>query len=148
MKTTKMYALAIFAICLMMLTLSTESKAQSEDEARQAIQTANANYVQWFNQGQLDSLMTLYHEDACVAGIGCHKNYLTDYYRVQMGRYTFKKLAADHISIEDNTAKEEGKFIIQFASGNEVRGTYVTEWQYTDGQWQIRNDQANITAGQ
>lgn len=147
MKTTKMYTLAILTFCLTLLTV-TESKAQSTAEAREAIQTANANYVQWFNQGQLDSLMTLYHEDACVAGIGCHKNYLTDYYRVQMGRYTFKKLAADNISIEDNTAREEGKFIIQFASGNEVRGTYVTEWQYTEGQWQIRNDQANITAGQ
>ncbi|MDF9798254.1 hypothetical protein OKW21_003517 [Catalinimonas alkaloidigena] len=147
MKTTKMSALTICTFCLMMMTVATESKGQSTAEAQQAIQTANDNYVKWFNQGQVDSLMTLYREDACVIGIGCNKNYLTDYYRAQMGRYSFNKLAADHISIQDTIAKEEGKFSILFASGNEVKGTYVTEWQYTDGQWQIKRDQANITAG-
>jgi len=101
--------------------------------------------MRWFNNGHVDSLMTLYREDACILPSACGKTNIHNYYQsaVAMG-YVFKELNAISISVCDTITVEKGNWVIRYNSGEEIKGMYLTEWRCTNKKWLMVNEIANI----
>jgi len=145
LKTNTMKKLAILtpafaAIVFLSLTVCIDGNAQSEKKVKQIINDYNKNIVSWFNAGQLDSLLTIYSDDACLVGIGCGKTIIRDFYKSQMNDIKFEELSATSINVSKSIAVEKGRWVASLHSGRTLRGEYLTEWRRRDKKWQIVND--------
>lgn len=127
-------------VCLTLFLVCSESHAQSEVTIRQYIEKANTDFVRWFNNGQIDSLMTLYRDDACIVGKGCGKSFVCDYYTSESYRYKFKKLETLSLSVSDSIAVEKERWVIDLSAGVFFSGECLTIWHRTDNKWLIVNE--------
>ena len=139
-KKLSILTLAFAATVFVLLTVCMDGNAQSEKKVRQLITEANKDIVRWFNAGQVDSLVTLYSDDACLMGIGCGKAIIRDHYKSQMNAIKFEELSATSINVSNSIAVEKGRWVVTLYSGATLRGEYLTEWQRKDKKWQIVND--------
>ena len=140
MKKVSILSVIIFAGCFILFAVCTESKAQSVAKVRKAIEESNQDYIRWFNNNHVDSLLSLYRDDACLLGQGCGKSAIRDYFESQMNTYTFKALQILSLSVGDSIAVEKGRWIMVFSTGDELEGVYMTEWRLTNKKWLIVND--------
>ena len=145
LKTNTMRKLAILtpafaAIVFLLLTVCIDGNAQSEKKVKQIINSYNKNIVRWFNSGQVDSLMTIYRDDACLVGIGCGKTIIREFYKSQMNAVKFEELKATSISVSKSIAVEKGRWVAHLNSGGTLQGEYLTVWRRRDKKWQIAND--------
>jgi len=90
MKKISILTLAVAATVFILLTVCMDGKAQSESEVRKTITENYIHFVRWFNTGEVDSLLTLYADDACLVGHGCGKTYIRDFFRTQMSFIKFE----------------------------------------------------------
>jgi ketosteroid isomerase-like protein len=123
-----------------LLTVCIDGNAQSEKKVKQLINNTNKDIVRWFNSGQVDSLLTIYSDDACLVGIGCGKTIIREFYKSQMNVVKFEELSATSISVSKSIAVEKGRWVVSLHSGGILRGEYLTEWQRKDKKWLIVND--------
>ena len=144
MKKVSVLSIAILAVGFILFIVCSDGKAQSPVEVKKAIEESNRNYIRWFNAGQIDSLLTLYREDACLVAKGCGQAYIRDYFRSQFNEYKFKQLDIISISVCDSIAVEKGSWFISLNSGGVLDGEYLTEWRFSDKKWLIVNDIGNI----
>jgi len=141
MKKLSILTVAIAAIVIILLSVSMDGFAQSEARVNKIITENNANFIRWFNTGQLDSLLSNYSEDACVMGQGCGKPFLRDYFEAQMDVYQFEELNISSLSVSKSVAVETGRWVIRLSSGEAVRGDYLTEWHRKNRKtWEIVTD--------
>ena len=140
MKKLSILTLAFAVTVFILLTVCMDGSAQSEKKVKQIINNTNKNIVRWFNSGQVDSLLTIYSDDACLVGIGCGKTIIRDHYKSQMNAVKFEELSATSISVSKSIAVEKGRWVVSLYSGATLRGEYLTEWQRKDKKWQIVND--------
>jgi transcriptional regulator with XRE-family HTH domain len=149
LKTHPMKKLTILAITCGLIgfglfALCTKSNAQSIAEVTEIIASKNANYIRWFNDGQVDSLLTIYREDACILPFACGKGELRVLLRsdVRSG-YVFKEINILSVSVCDTIAVEKGSFTVSTAGGD-ISGMYMSEWRYSDKKWLTVNDIARF----
>ena len=64
--TSVLIGFGLFALC-------SKSEAQTIAEVEQIVSAKNADFVRWFNEGQVDSIMTMYRDDACALPWACGK---------------------------------------------------------------------------
>lgn len=141
MRKLSILTLAFAATIVVLLTVCMDGNAQSEKKVKQLINDNNKNIVLWFNTGQVDSLMTLYRDDACLVGDGCGKAYIREFYLYQMSVFKFDEMKAISISVGDSIAVEKGRWVGRLNSGVTIRGEYLTEWRRVNRKkWQIVND--------
>jgi transcriptional regulator with XRE-family HTH domain len=140
MKKISILTLVFAAAVFVLLSVCMDGKAQSELEVRETITENNINFVRWFNTGEVDSLLTLYADDACVLGDGCGKTNIRAFFRNQMSFVEFEDLNIISISVADSIAVEKGRWVGSLDSGVKLRGEYLTEWRRRDKKWQIVND--------
>ena len=141
MKKLSYLTLFVAAMVVILLTVCMDGKAQSEDKVRKIISENNVTFVRWFNTGQVDSLMFLYRDDACLVGHGCGKSFIRDYYQTQMSVFKFEEMNAVSISVADSIAVERGRWVVSLDSGVTLRGEYLTEWRRKDKKtWQIETE--------
>ena len=134
-------AMVFAAVVLGLLSICLDGSAQSEEKVRKIIEENNANYIRWFNSGQVDSLLMGYSEDACLLGQGCGIPFIRSFFLSQMELYKFEELTISSISVSKSIAVEKGRYVVNLGSGIKVRGVYLTEWQRTDkNTWQIVTD--------
>ena len=141
MKKLSILTLAFAAVVFILLTVCMDGNAQSETKVRKIITETNKDFVRWFNTGQVDSLVSIYRDDACLVGEGCGKSFIREYYQYQMSVFKFEEMNAISISVGDSIAVEKGRWVGSLGSGVKLRGEYLTEWRRTDKKrWQIVND--------
>ena len=146
LKTNTMRKLSILSatflvLSLVLLSLTTESRAQKINDFRKALVVSNKNYIRWFNNGQIDSLLTQFRDDACFVAKGCGKKFIHDFLLSESGRYKFKDLTIISVSISDTIAVEKGHWAISLNSGGGVYdGEYLTEWRYSGKKWLMVNN--------
>ena len=141
-KMTKISILSVllFAIIFGLFSLFSESKAQTATRVQKAISASNANLIRWFNNGQIDSLLTLYRTDACLLSNGCGKGNIKGYYASQLNNYKFEERSTISLSIGDSVATEKGYWLVKLSSNQVLEGEYLTEWRLTNNEWLIVND--------
>lgn len=126
-------ALILFAVCL-------DGNAQSASKVKKIIEANGDHFVRWFNNGHIDSLMTLYSDDACLVAMGCGKDFIREYYDSQTKSFKFKEFSIISINVDGSIAVEKGRWVVSVPSGGELKGEYLTEWHRIDKKWLIVND--------
>jgi len=139
-KVSILTAFAAVITLILFLTVSPTGKAQDVSEVEKIIKKNNTDFFRWFNNGNIDSLMTLYRHDACLVAVTCGKERIAEHYQTQSAIYTFERLNNMSISVSDSIAVEKGQWIIILADGKRYLGEYLTEWRNTNGTWLIVND--------
>jgi ketosteroid isomerase-like protein len=135
---------SMFAILILCSLFSFECEAQSVNKVNQLIAQKGENFVLWFNEGNIEAILMEYREDACALSFGCGRENIKKYYRDAMAAgYKMKSLTPVDITVSDTIAVEKGLWVIVFSTGAEMKGSYLTEWHKTNGEWKIVNDIAN-----
>jgi transcriptional regulator with XRE-family HTH domain len=145
MKKISILSVMLFAIVFGLVSISTNCNAQSSLNAKQVIEDSSKNVVKWFNNKDIDSLVNLYSDDACLLSRGCGKAFIRGYYESESMKYKFKEIKVSSISVCDSIAVEKGQWSIILDSGQEIGGEYITEWQFKNKKWLIVNDLAGLT---
>jgi transcriptional regulator with XRE-family HTH domain len=73
MKKITILSITLAAVLLGLFALGHESKAQAAEKAKKVIEANDGNIVRWINAGKVDSVLTLYKDDACVLPDYCGK---------------------------------------------------------------------------
>lgn len=120
--------------------LCTKSNAQTIAEVTKIVSDHNSDFMRWFNARQVDSIMTMYRDDACALPWACGKKQLRTHLQSEVTKgYVFKELKTESVSVCDTIAVEKGTFRIQTFAG-EISGMYMSEWHYSNKKWLIVND--------
>ena len=125
------------------------------DDVRQAIERHNANAVRWYAAGDVDSLVSIFAEDAwqmppnsppLVGRVA-----IREFWRnaVRWGKWEFT-LKTQTVDVGGLMAVERGKYVLRFTAGSgapagmssfEDRGNYLVHWrQEADKQWRVVAD--------
>jgi len=140
MKKLSILTVVFAAVAMVLLMVCVDGNARSPKKVRQMINETNINIVRWFNTGQVDSIVSIYWDDACLLGDGCGKSFIRDSYRSQMDIIKFEQLGAVSISVADSIAVEKGRWMVSLYSGGTISGEYLTEWRRRDKIWKVVND--------
>ena len=140
MKKLSILTMVFAAAAIVLLSVCLDGNAQSARKVKKRINETNLNIIRWFNTGQVDSLTSIYWDDACLLGDGCGKLFIRTHYKPQMDLFRFEELRAVSITVADSIAVEKGRWIISFYSGGTLSGEYLSEWRRRNKQWKIIND--------
>jgi len=140
MKKLSILSLPLVAIAIILLSFSFESRAQTNKKVAQHVETCNENLVRWFNNNQIDSILTFYSEDACLVAQGCGHQVIRSFYQSQSGTYAFEELQTTSLKVRRDIAMEKGRWTVRFHSGQSLSGEYLTEWHRFGKKWLITND--------
>jgi len=150
LKTDTMKKLSILTLSFILIGLGinssfSKSNAQSLDDVKQIIEENNANYIRWFNKGDIDSLLSLYRADACILPWASGEESVRAFFQADVNKgYVFKELRIESLSVCDTIAVEKCHFIIHHKEAGELRGMLMSEWRYSDKKWLIVNDIARM----
>jgi transcriptional regulator with XRE-family HTH domain len=141
MKKITILSVILFALILGLFAVCSESKAQKVQKAQKAIETAQNKLNVWLYSGQIDSVLTMYSDDACdIPHSICGKTNLYEMLRSnnehELKLIEFRILS---VSVGDSVAVEKYYQEYIFA-GNIYKQTGLTEWRFTKGKWLIVND--------
>ena len=133
----KKISILFITTILMLVVAHLETTAQTTASVKKNVTESNQNFMEWFNNGRLDSLMTLYADNACLEGRGCGKDFVKEYYKVEASQYKIRELVTSEITVKDKTAIETGRWKIELPSGVVLTGGYRSEWQLMNKKWMI-----------
>ncbi len=140
MRKVSILTIAVLTTAVVLLSVSRESPAQSTRKAKETIEGASADFIQWFNEGNIDQLLMYYRDDACLLTVGCGKETIRSFYEGQSRLFRFEELRPTSVSVADSIAVERGEWTVRLHSGEKLRGQYLTEWRRTGKKWLIVND--------
>lgn len=142
----KITVLTLFAFALIfgITSVTNVTLAQSDRKAKKEITEKNEQFFQWFNSGQVDSLLGLYDEDACIISHGCGKDYIRGYYETTTKEFKFLELKTTNVSVSDSLAVEKGRWSIVLKSGETFSGEYLSEWKLSNDEWLIVSESSGV----
>ena len=120
MKKISILTIIIITAVFIFLNLGSESSAQTPAEVKRTIKASNQNFIRWFNTKQIDLLVNLYRNDACLVGIGCGKAVISGFFGTELKDFMLKALDSHDITISDSIAIEKGHLILTASSGEEL----------------------------
>ncbi len=127
----------------------------ANDLVRNIIEQHNANAVQYYARGDVDSLASIFATDAWqmppnnppLVGREAIRAFWQQ--AVQWGKWSFT-LTVQTVEVSGPLAVERGKYILAFAAGSgappgmrsfEDRGNYLVHWRHeSDDEWRIVGD--------
>jgi uncharacterized protein (TIGR02246 family) len=144
-------------VLLLSLLLATRASGSPDaaDRVRGVIERHNANAVRWYAAGDVDSLISIFAEDAWQmppnnpALVG--REAIRAYWRQALtwGKWAFT-LQVQKVDVSGPLAVERGKYVLKFIAGPaappgmpsfEDHGNYLVHWRReADGQWRAVAD--------
>lgn len=138
---------------LLLLISFAPAGAQEAEDVRGVIDEHNAKLKVWYATGEIDSVASVFAEDAWqmppngppLVGRDAIRDFWSQ--AVQWGRWDFTLEARD-VSVSGPMAVERGAYVLGFTPGPdsplpafEDRGNYLVHWQLEeDGEWRIVAD--------
>jgi transcriptional regulator with XRE-family HTH domain len=145
MKKVSILSVALFAIILGISSITNVTFGQSDSKAEKIIKKTNSDFLQFFNNGEINSLVELYRDDACLVSRGCGKEFIRNYYSAETNKYKFTEITATEISVSDSIAVEKGKWRATLQSGELIGGEYLSEWRLTNKKWLIVSELSGLS---
>lgn len=145
MRKITILTIAAFALIFGISSLSNSTFAQSEAKVRKIIHKHNNNFMVWFNAGDIESLVGLYRDDACLVSRGCGKSFIKNYYSLESSKYTFLEITPTDISVSDTLAVEKGRWKARLHSGEIIGGEYLSEWKQSGKKWFIVSESSGLS---
>ena len=151
LKTNTMRKLTILSvpcisIILLFLFIGLDTKSQENKNAKATIAELNPKFVDWFNNGQIDSIGLMYLDNACMIPdnyreIHGRENIKGYYHFLYNTGFRFTKNDSKTMIVSDSIAIDRG---IWAANLNvNLTGTYLTQWKLFNGKWYIENEMTN-----
>jgi transcriptional regulator with XRE-family HTH domain len=127
-------------VSIIVFKLISNYKTQSAKEVKEIIQKNQSNIKRWMNNMQVDSVLTMYSDDACILHSICGKIQIrkmmnnainNDYELIDYNSLSID--VSNTIAVEKykNTYRYKGKINNQIG---------ITEWHFKNGKWSIVND--------
>lgn len=145
MKKISILSVAIFAVIFGITSSTNVTFGQSDSKAKRIIEKTNTDFLQYFNNGEINSLVELYRDDACLVSRGCGKEFIRNYYNIEANKYKFTEIKATSISVSDTIAVEKGKWRAILNSGETISGEYLSEWRFTNKKWLIVSESSGLS---
>jgi len=140
MKKVSILSITFIAVIIGLFAFSSESSAQKAEKAISAINELQSKSNNWINEGKVDSVMTLYREDASILPYLPGKNDIR--YLIQSAVNSGYKLIdfqTMSISVGDSIAVQK-YFNTYTVSGKLYKQKGMAEWRLKDEKWLIVND--------
>lgn len=145
MKKISILSVGIFMLILGITSLTNNSFGQADAKVKKVIEKTNADFLQYFNKGEINALMELYRDNACIVSRGCGKEFIRNYYTIESGRYKFTEIKATSVSVSDTIAVEKGKWKALLNSGVSIGGEYLSEWRFSNKKWFIVSESSSLS---
>lgn len=142
MKKVSILSITIFAVIWAITSLTSQTFAQAK--AQKQIEKSNSDFIKWFNSGEINFLVNLYREDACLVSRGCGKDFIKSYYNVEASKFKFTEIKSTSIAVNDTVAIEKGKWSAILNSGQPIGGEYTSEWRLTNSEWLIVSETSGL----
>lgn len=144
-KKNPMKKISVLTVFLLMLSISLYA-IYTRDNAREAKQITKTildlqNKVnKWVNEGKVDSVLTLYRDDATVMPFCSNKNEIREMLKSALeGGYKLIEFKTLSVSAGDSVAVQRYFDVYEF-QGAAIKQQGMTEWRLTKGKWLIVND--------
>ena len=145
------------AMLVLCLALSACASVPSQDpkDVRGIIERHNSSAARWYASGEIDSIASLFAEDAWQMPpnspplVG--REAIRQFWRqaVKWGKWEFS-LQTQDVSVSGPVAIERGKYLLKFVAGPAAppgmasfqdRGNYLVHWRReSDGEWRVAGD--------
>jgi ketosteroid isomerase-like protein len=145
MKKVSILSFIVLVVAMVITSLTTGVFAQSDSRVKKAIEKNNSDFMIYFNKGDINSLVELYRDDACLVSRGCGKDYIRNYYQNESESFKFTALTITSVSVSDSIAVEKGKWSAVLNSGEKIGGEYLSEWKLTGNRWLIKNESSGLS---
>jgi transcriptional regulator with XRE-family HTH domain len=133
-----LFVFIIMIVCLFNFNYKTLAQRKAV-KVEQEIESLAVNLNKWLNYGMIDSLLTLYSDDACVIPFSCGKKEIADgLLPLINGGYKIIDYKTLSISVSGSIAVEKYFSLYQFM-GKEYRQKGIKEWHLTGKKWLIVN---------
>lgn len=141
MKKISVLSIPVIIITIILISVCTESKAQKAQKAVKEIEALQNKSNEWYNKGQIDSILTLYRSDACdMVYDACGKDQIREALQFQKDNngkiIEWRNIS---ISVSDSVAVQKYN-LLSILGGQTYRTKGITEWRLTKGKWLIVND--------
>jgi len=140
MKKVSVLTSAMAISALIWMGASNTTSAQHVKRVQKVMESNNENYIKWFNSGNIERLLSQYHEDACILAYGCGADRIKAHFQQQQLIFSFEKLELTSLSVSGDLAVEKGEWQIRLKNGETHSGVYMTEWKKEGKQWLILNE--------
>lgn len=145
MKKISILSIALSAIIFMVSSITNETFGQSDLKVQKIIEKTNSDFLKWFNNGDINSLVELYRDDACLVSRGCGKDFIRNYYTFETCKYKFTEIKVTSVSVSDTIAVEKGKWSAILPSGETFTGEYLSEWRFTNKKWLVVSESSGLS---
>ena len=132
--------LIISTVSIVIFKLISNNKTQSATEVTEIIKKSQTDIKRWMNNKQVDSVLTMYSDDACILHTTCGK--------VQIRQMMNEVIDNDYeliyynslsLNVSDTIAVEKYKNTYRY-KGRVSNQIGIIEWHFKDGKWLIVND--------
>jgi len=144
-KKVSILSAALFAIIFGISSITNVPFGQSNSKVKKIIKLKNMEFVQNFNKGNIDSLLEMYNDNACILPRGCGKEFIKNYYLGMNHAFEFSEMEATSIKVKDSVAIEKGKWKAVMHNGIPMEGEYSAEWRLIDDKWLIITESSGFT---
>ncbi|MGH1387480.1 helix-turn-helix domain-containing protein [Kordia sp.] len=127
-------------VTILIFKLNANSKVQSATEVKEIIQKNQSNIKRWMNNKQVDSVLTMYSDTACILNSICGKGQIRQimFGNIEKG-YEIIDYTTVTISVGDTIAVEKYENIYTH-KGTTHKQIGMMEWHFINGKWLIVND--------
>jgi transcriptional regulator with XRE-family HTH domain len=140
MKKITILTITLIAVFFGLFALTSKSEAQKAVKVAKTIEDLQAKGNKWISEGKVDSVLTLYREDATVLPLYTGKAEIRGMLQSAVdGNYRILEFKNLSISVADSIAVQKYYDVFEF-HGATIKQTGMTEWRLTRGKWLVVND--------
>lgn len=146
MRKVSILSVSLAGIILLLVFAASNGRSLDKESIRAEIRKNNQQFVTWFNEGQTDSIVTFYHDDACLVPVNSGELHgrekIKVYYdELYSSGFRFLPDTSVYLMVSDSMVVDRGRWR---AYSGLLSGTYLTHWKRYGDKWMIRNEMSHL----
>ena len=137
---TILLLLSTSIVSILIFKLISNPNKQSAKEVIEIINNNQSNIKRWMNNKQVDSVLTIYNDNACILNSVCGKVQIRQMMNeIVNNDYELIEYNSISINVSDTITVEKYKNTYRY-KGKVSNQVGITEWHFQNGKWLITND--------